>query len=245
MPRRRGNDVFDAAVEATRIRWRFAVRNPGFRSELKRLGDLYFKKEPSFEQEFRQFRREWAFPMIPLRALTGFRDVPAEEIVSPFLDAMDATVVSLPVVTFERVEGSPWVWVMVDTTFPLDMLVSAFETEARDLVEKGGRRRYDKARFYLEVFDRASRGGTFAAIATAVGRPVATVKSAFVAANRIIFGASPGKPSKKTAPLVGFEPDTHFEKCRTCRSAQSIEEFCPAARGYVQQDEVSQRDRLK
>jgi hypothetical protein len=89
-----------------------------------------------------------------------------------------------------------------------------------------------------------SKGEKFTAIARAVGRPVATVKSAFAAANREIFGVSPGKPSKKTAPLVGFDPERHFKDCRTCKGAQSVEEFCPAARAYTQQDYVGQRDLL-
>lgn len=236
MTRRRGDDVFDAAVEATRLRWRYAVRHPEFRAELERLGDLLFEKAPSFEDEFLQVRLAWGFPMVPLRALTGFRDVPADEIVSPFLDAMDASVMTLPVVALERVEGgSPWILMMVDTTFPLDMLVSAFETEARDLVGKGGsRRRYDKARFYLDVYDRAEKAQSFDNIARALNRPLSTVKSAYIAASRNIFGVA-GAPSKAKVPLVGFDHKKHMGSCSTCKKAQTFNDMCAAARTYARQ----------
>jgi hypothetical protein len=63
---------------------------------------------------------------------------------------------------------------------------------------------------------------------------LSTVKSAYIAACRNIFGVV-GVPSKKEAPLVGFDYRMHTGSCLTCKRAQTFNDLCAAARTYAKQ----------
>ncbi len=136
--------------------------------------------------------------------------------------------------------------------YPLDLLLSLIEAQIREAIEfrrslvrepprPYKRRRPDKADFYLKVYDLAEKGETFGAIAKALKRRTSTVKSAFLAARRNIFGSMTA-PSKKQLPLVGFDKDHLIPQCPTCRTAQRFEDMCPQARRYALQDYVAQRE---
>ena len=142
-------------------------------------------------------------------------------------------------------------WISVDLNHPLDLLLSLIEAELRRAIEDRQswfkprprpyqRRCIDKVDFYLKIYDLAEKGKTFGAIAKALKRRVSTVKSAFLAARRNIFGAD-ASLSKKTLPLVSFDKDKHVQQCFTCRDAQRFEDMCPQARLYALQDHVTQR----
>src|SRR5262249_36854311 len=114
--------------------------------------------------------------------------------------------------------------------------------DERGLAPKGTRKtrsRLDKVDFYLQVYDLGTQGETFSAIAARLGRRLSTVKSAFVAAGINIFGPQ-GAPTKRELPLIGFDPENHFQKCAVCKQAERVEEFCPQARAYVGQDTVGE-----
>jgi hypothetical protein len=142
-------------------------------------------------------------------------------------------------------------WISVDLNHPFDLLLALIEAELRNAIEERHswlkpqprpyqRRRIDKVDFYLKIYDLAEKGETFGMIAKALKQRVSTVKSAFLAARRNIFGTD-GSPSKKTLPLVSFDKDKHVQQCSTCRDAQRFEDMCPQARLYALQDHVSQR----
>jgi hypothetical protein len=142
--------------------------------------------------------------------------------------------------------------ISVDVTYPLDLLLSLIEAQIREAIEfrrslvrepprPYKRRRSDKAEFYLRGYDLAEQGQTFGAIAKALKRRVSTVKSAFLAARRIIFGSAP-VPSKRQLPLVSFDIGNHCQQCSICRTAQRFEDMCPQAQYYANQDYASQRE---
>lgn len=104
------------------------------------------------------------------------------------------------------------------------------------------RRRSDKADSNLKVFDLASQGQTFSQIAKELHQRPSTIKSAYLVASRNIFG----KPlRKKQAPIASFDPHKHTEKCPICPEARRVEELCPQARSYANQDRKKHlRERL-
>ncbi len=115
------------------------------------------------------------------------------------------------------------------------------------------RRRMDKVHFYLQVYDRAEACETFPAIARGVGKRVSTVKSAFLAAGRMIKGLTvPGDgdgtrhqslgrgkaqvPTKRDLVLGSINTEKHVLRCPQCRSAKTPKEMCAPAQKYVEQD---------
>jgi len=86
--------------------------------------------------------------------------------------------------------GNPHkLYLEVDLTLPRDVLLALIEKKLNEVVEKRSsilkrderkRQRFDKADFKIAVFDRAVEGELFRAIAASLGRPVSTVKSAYL-----------------------------------------------------------------
>jgi hypothetical protein len=155
------------------------------------------------------------------------------------------------------------VYIRVDLTHPLDTLLPLIERELRQFAKRndtslegepelratlaqstGHRRRLDRVEYYLRVFDLAEQGQTFRTIAKELKRPLSSVKSAFLAARRNIFGlaGSTERASKKALPLETFDVELHFQTCATCQKADSFEKMCPKARLYALQDHKGQTE---
>src|SRR5262249_25680129 len=170
-------------------------------------------------------------------------------------------------------EADPWppvtgqaVFIRVDITQPVDMLLPLIERELRAFVKVSDdrlasepelkqtlsksaktRRRLDRVDFQISVFDLAQEGHTFNTIARRVSRSESTVKSAYLRASRNVFDLDPSRSGarRKTAlPLGAFDPDDHARAGAVCRLASTFEEMCGPARAFAAQDHVSQRQRL-
>src|SRR5262249_10638059 len=103
------------------------------------------------------------------------------------------------------------------------------------------RRRVDKVDSYLRVYDLAERGQTFGTIAASLGERPSTVKSAFLAARRSVYGLA-AAPAKQALPLVDFDYATHISSCATCSKAESFDQMCARARQYALQDHRGQHE---
>jgi len=235
MTRRRGQQALQEAERAKDARWRYAVRNPTFRSELRELSELFQVDSKEARKKYRAFLLKWRFQDISETVVRGFTrpDLTTDEERLLYLDSSRWGILSRPVVAMsDPSEDMPWVGFIVDTSHPRDVLLADFGASLdRFMPKRRVRRRSDKTEFYLAVYDRALDGQTFAKIAAALRRSISTVKSAYLTARRHIFGRAGGL-SKTRAPLAGFEQD-HIETCLICRKAQKVEDMCPAARTYV------------
>ena len=146
----------------------------------------------------------------------------------------------------------------VNVKYPLDVLLwlvereirqqredrQEFESQYRRLKQRPRpykRPRPEKADLYLAVFDRAEQGETFAAIAKAIRQRPSTVKSAFLAASRNIYGLE-AAPSKKALPLSDFDANTHTPKCPTCKVANTFDAMCLRAKRFALQDPKGGRE---
>jgi hypothetical protein len=155
------------------------------------------------------------------------------------------------------------VYIKVDLTHPLDTLLPLIERELRQFANRndtslegepelratlaqstGRRRRLDRVEYYLRVFDLAEQGQTFRTIAKELKRPLSSVKSAFLAARRNVFGQAgfPKHATKKDLPLASFDVERHCQSCATCQKADSFEKMCPKARLYALQDHKGQTE---
>jgi hypothetical protein len=137
-------------------------------------------------------------------------------------------------------------YLRIDLPYPQDVLLASIEQSVRQAINErssvikratGRRHRSDKADFELTVYDQVTAGATFQQIATDLGEPVSSVKSAYAAACRNI---GIRRPPKRQAPLVGFDPDTHFRTCLICGTAQTSNDMCGPASVYINQDQKSQ-----
>ena len=115
------------------------------------------------------------------------------------------------------------------------------EEELRNQINDRHRQRHDKIDFHLQVFDLAAESVTFSNISQKVHKNISTVKSAYAAAAKKIFGSA-GKIDKKLLPLIHFNIENHFRNCATCRTAENAEQMCPEARLYCNLDHVSQHE---
>ena len=246
MPRRKPSEAEEQAHKAKNARWRYAIRNPNFRSELRTVSDLHDSNREAFKVKFDELLRKWGFHYIRgeiLLLLTSFDPLSQEE--TDFLEAYSDLVLSYPVLARET-DQDHILLLEIDLNNPLDLLVAGVEEELRWAVEERqegprGRRRLDKADFHLKVYDLAAKGESFGAIAKALKQRDSTVKSRFLVARRNIFGSVVG-PSKRDLPLADFDKDSHVERCTICKAAQRFEDMCPQARLYAIDDHVSQRE---
>jgi hypothetical protein len=248
MPRRKGPKASSWAEKERFARWRYLIRHPDFRAELRAVSRLYDESSEEFSQQYEALLHKWDLQYIPgeMLALLPHLGQDSLEYFLGFLESYGAKIPPYrrPVESDDPLE-SPFLQLTVDLRYPIDLLVSLVEEEVRFwLTERSRRRRRpDKVEFYLRVYDLAEQGQTFGAIAKALKRRVSTVKSAFLAARRIIFGSAPAT-SKRQLPLVSFDAGNHCQQCSVCRTAQRFEDMCPQAQYYANQDYASQRERV-
>lgn len=134
----------------------------------------------------------------------------------------------------------------LDMSFPVDQLLAIMEQQVRSWYWKHfGERPRGKPPsldFHLEVFDLyhsavAGKPLTFSDIATKLKGKPSSVRDAYFAACRKIGVSSRTQVSAESVPHPG-----DVSKCpdSKCRNAKTDEDFCPAHRGYLDQDEGSQ-----
>jgi hypothetical protein len=251
MPRRGASQASESTRKAKDSRWRYLLRNPEFRGELAAVSRLAALADHSqrrvrlFDERFEALLKKWGFSYLNLELLLMYHQLrrhPVHEIVTT-LDSAGDYVLSFPVSADERGDDDFLLRLQVDLRHPLDVLMAHVEEELQDAIgdRPRQRRRLDKVDFYLDVFDRAVRGESFKSIARTQGRGVSTVKTAFLAAKRNIFGSAAG-PSKKGLPLVNFDTDAHHRYCSVCKKANTFNEMCTQARTYFLQDHKGQRE---
>lgn len=245
MSRKKASDATLQAERTQEARWRYLLRNPDFRKDLKRLsrwqGHLQHTK--NFLTLREKIQDKWGLLWIPGEAVrrSYYLENPED-----FFDlerfGAEWGVAYSPVAVTELRENR-FLFLRVDLQHPVEDLLPLIEQELRGATQgrHQRRRRLDMVDFHLRVFDLAVNGDTFSQIAKQLKRYPSTVKSAYLAACRNIFGPVE-KPRKKTLPLVDFDPSTHMELCSTCQKAQALEEFCSQARLYACQDTKAQRE---
>ena len=266
VPRRTGPEAERAAAQAVEARWRYLLRHPTFRAGLQGVLELLRSRGGHVKayEASRNLADKWPLLWaIPLNYFQRAPDVAPDAF--PYFEALYTPEPPVWAITEDHFitadsEGAEYsnpydfgdpkvLYLGIDLDRPRDVLLALIEEDLRKAVherrevfgERGGRRRLDKVDFYLRVYDLATRGETFSAIAAALGRRPSTVKSAFVAARINIFGPQ-AAPTKRELPLVGFDPESHFQKCAACKKAERPEEFCTQARAYVEQDYVGRRE---
>jgi hypothetical protein len=268
MGRRTGSKAEMAVKDAREARWRYLLRNPAFRADLQRVLDVARPKglTPTTvpyeaHRAFTGLREAWEFTGVSLKALHDAPD-PSSDNLGHYEALFDREEPESPVEAIYDQDGETYLsaaelgdprilYLALDLAHPRDVLVSLADSRVREAqAERSGsikrdprkRRRLDRVDFYLDVYDRAAKGEAFSRIALALGKRPSTVKSAFLAAARNIFGADQARPSKADVPLVGFDPDRHMTTCAVCKRAESVASLCPAARAYAGQDYSSQRE---
>jgi hypothetical protein len=183
-----------------------------------------------------------------LACVRHLRRRPPHELVAD-LEDMLGYVLMFPVTSQERHRDSAFLHLEIDLRHPADVLIDMVEDELREAIGDDGRqrRRLDKVDFYLGVYDDiAIRGEPFATVARRRNQRVSTVRSAYAAALRNIFG--PGAvPSRAELAQSGidwatFDFEKHSRTCPRCKIAPGPDEFCPPVRAYVNQDFKGQQE---
>jgi hypothetical protein len=268
MPRRRGPHVDETYRRARLTRWRLLLRHPGFRKDLEavlsaRAGwDHPSAPPPEIYEKARALREKWGLGLPGLQALRSAPELSLDTI--PHFDRLldhDEGVAPVSVlhdqdgelyITAAMLQDVDTLYLALDLEEPLDLLVEYVEQEIRRAkkqrkphlkADPHGRRRLDKIDFQLSVYDQAERSTPFSVIARDLQRQTSTVKSAFLAARRAIFGDAPGL-SKTELPIASIDYETHVRRCATCRSAELVDDMCAVARAWAGQDEVGRRELL-
>lgn len=203
MPRKKGWIAERLGWAAQAARWKYALRNPAFRTELQRLSTLYASGSEGFAAALAGFLDAWGFRYVGGEIFAGLPHVELEADDRRFLEAYSDVVFAPPIFPDPTGDG-PVLDLAIDLRHPTDLLLSLVEEIVKEAKEKrgygsSGRRRLDKLDFYLQVYDAAERRETFRAIARSLGKPVSSVKSAFLAARRNVFSQSPA--ARPNCPL--------------------------------------------
>lgn len=245
MPRKKGDEATLQAQRAQATRWRYLLRNPDFRNDLKRLSSLQgnIRRTKKFLELRETIADKWGLLWIPGKAilrsfwLEDTQDIPDLE---PFGAewGVDYSPVAVTKLTEDR-----FLFLRVDLQHPVEDLLPLIEKELREVTQSRTitRRRLDKVDYHLQVFKLVVAGHSFPQIAKTLNRRPSTVKSAFLAASRNIFGAAK-IPRKKALALANFDPSTHMKSCPTCQKAKHGKELCTPALLYANQDFKAQRE---
>ncbi len=265
MPRRKGPEAENEALKDREVRWKYLLRHPEFRAGLNELR-RHYREGGGYSQKEMDFLDKWELYSIPGEILQPYlrnsltEDLCLETIerYESFFQRRDGDFIGCPVLAGDPWDIHDWIdppfpgsrpgvflEIRVDLRYPLDLLVTLIEQEIRTARQKSTRprqrRRLDKLEPYLKVYDLAEKGESYGAIAKALKRRVSTVKSAYLAASRNIFGTAK-MPRKRALPLASFDPNAHVQRCPTCQRAQKFEEMCAQSRLYAGQETKGQRE---
>lgn len=285
MPRRTRSNAEDISRAIRRARWRYVLRDPDFQRDVNLIREGVLSRTYAGQREAERITKRWSERGIYVphySSTSSWQRVPAlKPATIPTYEALfdsedswgigEAFSASDPWedddFSYERsYAGSPGRLrrIYVNLDYPLDVLIALIEQDLRDAIAgrtSKRRRRPEKIDFYLAVYDQAVLGKSFRDIATALGKPVSTLKTAYLVACGQVYAmrsprpssaleASPttagpefirpesvrAAPSKSQLPIVSLDPDTHMKTCRTCLRANRLEELCSQARAYVNQD---------
>jgi len=270
MPPRKGPEAEAIAVKVRESKWRYLLRYPDFRAELNELR-RHYREGGGYSQEEMDFLDKWELYSIPSEILQPYlRNYLTEDLCletieryESFFQLKEGDFIGGPVSAGDPWDIHDWIdppfpgsrpgvflEIMVDLRNPDDVILSLISEELdkarRTHPRSQQRQRLDKTDFYLKVYDLAEKGETFRAIAKSLESHVSTVKSAYLAAYRNIYGVKP-KPSKRTLPMDTFDWENlddveHFRTCRDCKKAKTADEMCPPLRLHVTQEHRGQRE---
>jgi hypothetical protein len=152
-----------------------------------------------------------------------------------------------PGLIYEASQDQMTLCLAIRLDYPLDVLMALVEQEIRRAKEpvSPSRRRHDKDDFNLQVYDRAIQNEPFTKIARELGRPVTTVKTAFVRTRLKIYGehSQSRKAVAGDALTADVDLQKHFATCSTCSKAKTSDNLCPPIRAHL--GFVSDRPREK
>jgi hypothetical protein len=268
MPRRRGPEVDETYRLGRRTRWRLLLRNLDFRKDLEgllsaRIGwDHPSAPPPQVSEKERALCEKWGAGLPTLQDLRSAPELSLDTM-KDFDRLLDHEADVAPVsvlydqdgefpITSHMLQDLDTLYLALDLEEPLDVLLEYVQQEIRRAKKerepylKSGvrkRRRLDKIDFQLSVYDLAERSTPFSVIARDLQRQTSTVKSAFLAARRAIFGDAPGL-SKTELPIASVDFETHVRRCATCQAADQFDDMCAVARAWAGQDEVGRRELL-
>jgi hypothetical protein len=263
VPRKKGPEARADEQAVRHARLRYLLRNPTFRSEFNQLRQVLQQipvsddgtAHPADASRFAriaELRSKWSLDGISYSILfrREYPDLVAENV--PYFESLlGAPGVRNP---FYPPVGSrflrPGVLAMyVDLNHPADLLVALTEDQLRKAisVHHSGdgkpaprhRRRLDRVDYYLQVYDLSEKGAKFGSIAKTLHRPVSSVKVAFLAARRNIFGPAYA-PTKKGIVLESFDAENHMKTCSVCKRAETFDQLCMKAKLWVNQDTKGQ-----
>ena len=70
MPRRRNPDA--EAERVKNARWRYALRHPDFRAELREVSHLHRKRRKEFKRKYDELLKKWGFQFIGLEIVDAY-----------------------------------------------------------------------------------------------------------------------------------------------------------------------------
>lgn len=244
MPRRTGEKAKDEAKRAREMRWQYLIRNHLFRAEIRDLRKAFREDHEDADNKRTALIEKWNLTQVPdgiLREPIIPDDIPRKlEYYEKFLDRPPF---GYPVEALSPLNVSPgrYLNIKVDLTEPVDLILY-FISEILRQYRRGstGKRRLDSVGFQLEVFDLYKFGKNFEEIAHELNlrqRPIRartikgrrnTVRSAYVAAKRKIYGAS---------DAISDEDETShtYDTCSICRKANKEEDFCRIGKKQISQ----------
>ena len=261
MPRKTRAKAEQETRAADFNRWRLLVRNPAFLKDLLALRELGVRAQHRPElvgrslQAQTQVADKWGLLRIPPDAIfipnpatLAFDDEPQwlESCYRQQGDKQGPYPVDYSPVALTKLKEGRFLFLRVDTTKPVDVILPGVEALLRGFykIKPAKRGRPQSLDFQLKVLDLVQKDGKdFRAVARQLGKPVSTVRSAYVAVCRKVgvLGAPAGRPR---GPVKNPGP---IRKCRDprCRAAQRPEDFCAAHQAWTEQDQVSQREWLR
>jgi hypothetical protein len=238
MPRKKYSQAVVSLSESKKTRLLYLGRNPDFLEDIRRFEKLRRQHQGDLVRiaklvtpEADRLAAQWDLDWIDIAFLgAGLEPHPPQ----PVYSWTPGAEIGMGEATKTPNKELPFLHISVDLRYPVDLLVPLVERElrAKALGYPRGRARLDQIDFHLKIFDGASEGQTFPEIAARMRRKLSTVKSAYLVASRNIFGPQRG-PSKRGAPLKGFDHEGHCQRCPVCVRAKTGQEMCGKARAYA------------
>jgi hypothetical protein len=235
MPRRSGEKAEAEVKRARQTRWKYLIRNHQFREEVRELRTAFRQGHQEANNKRTSLISKWNLTQVPdtiLQEPIIPDDIPRKlEYYKKFLDCPPF---GYPVEALSPLNASRgrYLNIKVDLTEPVDLILHFISETLREYRPGSvGKRRLDKADRQLEVFDLYEfEGKDFEEIArelqyrtrTIKGRRN-TIRSAYVAAKRKIYGSPDAIPDEDEVPHI-------YENCPICSKAKKEEEFCRLGR---------------